>query len=69
MQEACDRERTYALELLQAAGVRTKVTGTGATDSGRTQEAVKAYEEEFARRAAAMGVDAKTLKAMQELPQ
>ncbi len=68
VQEACDRERTYALELLQAAGVRTKVTGTGATDSGRTQEAVKAYEDEFAARARAMGIDEKTLKAMQELP-
>ena len=69
VQEACDRERTYALELLQAAGVRTKVTGSGATDTGRAQEATKAYEDGFTEFARNMGVDAKTLKAMQELPQ
>ena len=69
VQEACDRERTYALELLQAAGVRTKVTGSGATDTGRAQEATKAYDDGFTEFARNMGVDAKTLKAMQELPQ
>ena len=68
VQEACDRERTYALELLQAAGVRTVIRGTGATDGTRTQEATQAYEEQFAARARAMGIDEKTLKAMQELP-
>jgi hypothetical protein len=69
VQEACDRERTYALELLQAAGVRTRVTGSGSTDTNRTQEATKAYEDGFTEFARNMGVDAKTLKAMQELPQ
>jgi len=60
VQEACDRERTYALELLQAAGVRTRVTGSGPTDTGRAQEATKAYEDGFAEFARNMGVDAKT---------
>jgi len=68
VQEACDAERNYALELLQAAGVRTVIRGTGATDGTRTQEATQAYEEQFAARARAMGIDEKTLKAMQELP-
>jgi hypothetical protein len=49
--------------------VRTRVTGSGPTDTGRTQEATKAYEEQFAAKARAMGIDEKTLKAMQELPQ
>lgn len=68
VQEACDKERAYALSILQESGVRTGIRGTGATDSTRTQEAVQAYEEQFAARARAMGVDEKTLKAMQELP-
>jgi hypothetical protein len=49
--------------------VRTVIRGTGATDGTRTQEAVQAYEEQFAARARGMGIDEKTLKAMQELPQ
>jgi len=69
VQETCDAERAYALTVLQEAGVRTKVTGSGATDTGRTQEATKAYEDGFTEFARNMGVDAKTLKAMQELPQ
>lgn len=69
VQEQCDRERAYALQVLQEAGVRTRVTGTGATDTNRTQEATAAYEEQFAAKARAMGVDAKTLEAMQALPQ
>jgi len=68
VQEACDAERNYALELLQDYGVRTRIAGTGATDGTRTQEATQAYEEQFAARARAMGIDEKTLKAMQELP-
>lgn len=69
VQEACDKERAYALTVLQEAGVRTRVTGTGPTDTNRTQEATKAYEDGFTEFARNMGVDAKTLKAMQELPQ
>jgi len=69
VQEACDTERAYALTVLQEAGVRTRVTGTGPTDTNRTQEATKAYEDGFTEFARNMGVDAKTLKAMQELPQ
>lgn len=69
VQEACDRERAYALTVLQEAGVRTRVTGSGPTDTGRAQEAVTAYEEQFAAKARAMGVDPKTIEAMQELPQ
>jgi hypothetical protein len=69
VQEACDRERAYALQVLQEAGVRTVIRGTGATDGTRTQEAVQAYEEQFAARARSIGIDEKTLKAMQELPQ
>lgn len=68
VQEACDKERAYALTVLQEAGVRTRVTGTGPTDTNRTQEATKAYEDGFAEFARDMGVDEKTLKAMQELP-
>lgn len=68
VQEACDNERNYALELLQANGVRTVIRGTGATDGTRTQEAAKVYEDEFAARARSMGIDEKTLKAMQDLP-
>jgi hypothetical protein len=66
VQEACDAERNYALELLQANGVRTKVTGSGPTDTTRTQEAAKAYEDGFAQFAKTMGVDAKDLEAMQQ---
>jgi hypothetical protein len=69
VQEACDKERAYALTVLQEAGVRTRVTGSGPTDTGRTQEATKAYEDGFAEFARDMGVDAKTLEAMQALPQ
>lgn len=69
VQEACDKERAYALTVLQEAGVRTRVTGSGATDTTRTQEATKAYEDGFAAAAKRLGVDAATLKAMQELPQ
>lgn len=68
VQEACDTERSYNLQVLQEAGVRTRVTGSGTTDTGRAQEATKAYEDGFAEFARNMGVDAKTLKAMQELP-
>lgn len=68
VQEACDNERNYALELLQASGVRTVIRGSGATDGTRTQEAAKVYEDEFAARARSMGIDEKTLKAMQDLP-
>jgi hypothetical protein len=69
VQETCDRERAYALAVLQEAGVRTRVTGTGPTDTNRTQEATKVYEEGFTAAAKRLGVDAATLKAMQELPQ
>jgi hypothetical protein len=68
VQEACDKERAYALTVLQEAGVRTKISGSGPTENARAQEAEKAYEEQFAQFASSMGVDAKTLKAMQELP-
>lgn len=69
VQEACDKERAYALTVLQEAGVRTRVTGSGATDTGRAQEATKAYDDGFTAAAKRLGVDAATLKAMQELPQ
>jgi hypothetical protein len=68
VQETCDAERAYALQVLQEAGVRTVIRGTGATDGTRTQEAAKVYEDEFAARARSMGIDEKTLKAMQDLP-
>jgi len=68
VQEACDRERNYALELLQASGVRTGIRGSGPTDTGRTQEATAAYDEAFAAQARSLGVNEAMLKAMQELP-
>lgn len=68
VQEACDAERAYALTVLQEAGVRTRVTGSGPTDTGRAQEATKAYEDGFASAAQRFGIDPATLKAMQELP-
>jgi hypothetical protein len=68
VQETCDAERAYALTVLQEAGVRTRIAGTGPTDTTRTQEATKVYDEQFAEFARSMGVDAGTVKAMQELP-
>ncbi len=68
VQEACDRERAYALSILQESGVRTGIRGSGPTETGRTQEADKGYETGLADFARSMGYDERTIKAMQELP-
>jgi len=67
VQEACDAERNYALELLQAAGVRTKVQGTGASGSTRTQEATEAYNAGLAEFARRMGTSDADIEAMLKL--
>ena len=53
--EACDRERQYALDLLTEAGVRTKVKGLGATDTGDTTRAVESYNENLRASMVAQG--------------
>jgi hypothetical protein len=53
VQEAIDGEKAYAAELLQAAGVQTRVEGAGPTQGTRATEA---YEQSYRAKCEAEGV-------------